>query len=209
MDEGQPQPTPLDDALSNAELWDTVYAALRDVAERFFRVESAGHTLQPTALISEAYMKLASQRERAQNPDQLVGLAAIAMRRVLVDHARKRGAAKRTMTEDYRLLTEDNANAGAELTDLLAIDEALTALERGFPRAARVVELRFFGGMEMAQVAALLGVSKRTAEYDWRFARAFLRRQMSAVGEQSDDTPGNKAGPESNDNTAGGTGDGA
>lgn len=180
--------TPLDAALGDRELWDTVYDALREVAGRFFRVESTGHTLQPTALISEAYMKLASQRERAQNPDHLIGLAAIAMRRVLVDHARKRGAAKRTMGEDYKLFASDQAGGTAEITDLLAVDEALNALERDFPRATRVVELRFFGGLEMAQIAELTGVSKRTAEYDWRFARAFLRRQMS--GREGERPPG-------------------
>jgi RNA polymerase sigma factor (TIGR02999 family) len=147
------------------------------------RNEREGHTLQPTALVSEVYLRLVDQRGSTwQGRSHFYGVAAQAMRRILVDHARKRNAAKRE--GGHRVTLEDDAlsDTGGEARslDVIALDTALTKLATVDERYARVVELRFFAGLEVEQVAEALGVSPATVKRDWTFAKAFLQRELDA-----------------------------
>lgn len=166
-----------------------VYDELRRIAAAYLRGERAGHTLQATALVNEAFVRLGDDgrwRDRAH----FIATAARAMRRILVDHARARHALKRggdagrvTIVGDGMGAKADGSGGGAaggETTsiDLLALDEALGRLETLHERQARIVELRFFGGFSVAETAELLGVSDRTVELDWSVARAWLRREL-------------------------------
>lgn len=173
-------------ALSVASLLDgKVYTELRALAARFLSGERAGHTLQPTALVNEMYLRLAlSPGAEGTTRQQFIALAAAVMRRVLVDSARAHRAAKRDggghrvpieQTEECGTATDVPNGAGV---DLVALDSALRGLEAVSPRQARVVELRFFGGLSVEQAAEVLGVSPRTVEVDWRTARAWLRREL-------------------------------
>jgi RNA polymerase sigma factor (TIGR02999 family) len=169
------------------ELFPLVYDQLRALAASFFRRERAGHTLQPTALVHEAYFRLtgrsqASVRDRAH----FFAVAAQAMRRILVDHARRQRAAKRVDPADRVPLDEASPAVAAADVDLLALHEALDDLAQVNPRQARVVELRYFGGMTTEETAEVLQVSTATVERDWQAARLWLHRQLSrsAVGER-------------------------
>ncbi len=157
-----------------------VYAELRALAAARLRGEAAGHTLQPTALVHEVYLKLARQ-SRAQWKDtgHFFAVAAQALRRVLVDHARGRRAAKRGgLIHRLTISTELDAAAPEEV-DLLALDEVLEQLARLSPRQAQIVEMRFFAGMEVSEVARVLGVSESTVKGEWRMARAWLQQKLS------------------------------
>lgn len=162
------------------QLTPLVYRELRDLAAAFLRQERAGHTLQPTALVHEAYLRLVDATGLgAIDQSHFVAIAARSMRRVLVEHARAKDAEKRGGgARPVQLETHCAIVDGPDI-DLLALDEALTRLEALDPRHARVVELRYFGGLSMEEVAALLAVSKRTVELDWTLARAFLRRELA------------------------------
>lgn len=150
-----------------------VYEELRGVAARHMREERAGHTLQATALVHEAYARLVDQtRVQWAGRTHFFAVAAVAMRRVLVDHARSRARLKRG-GGGVRVPMPDDA-AGRTEPDLVALDEALVLLAESHPDHARLVELRFFGGLSMDDAASLLGVSARTCERWWRFARAWL-----------------------------------
>jgi RNA polymerase sigma factor (TIGR02999 family) len=142
------------------------------------RRESPGHTLQPTALVHEAYLRMVNQnRTTWQNRAQFFALAAQAIRRILIDHARARRRVKR----DFGLrvtLDPSVAEVPAEELDVLDIDAALVKLEAVAPRQARVVELRYFGGLEVAATAEALGISPATVKRDWTFARAFMLREL-------------------------------
>lgn len=158
-----------------------VYDELRRVAGYQLRGERAGHTLQPTALVNEAYMKLvgspgADWRDRAH----FVAIAARAMRQVLVDHARRRDAAKRG--GDRQQTTLSGVPLGADLRpdEILALDEALDRLDTLDSRLRQVVEFKFFGGLTDRETAELLGVTPRTAQRDWVKARAWLYRELYA-----------------------------
>ena len=161
-----------------------VYGELRALATSLMRREDAGSTLQPTALVNEVYLKLVDQRRAdVRSQTHFLAIAAEAMRRILVDHARhhlaaKRGGGRRRLTIDVGSATE--AAAVDSVVDVLAVDDALHRLTDLDARAARVVELRFFAGMTEPQVAMVLGVSERTLRDDWRFARAWLRRELNA-----------------------------
>jgi RNA polymerase sigma-70 factor, ECF subfamily len=157
-----------------------VYAELRALAAVRLRHEVAGHTLQPTALVHEVYLKLADQsRARWRDRGHFFAVAAEAIRRILVDHARRRGAAKRE-APGARVSFHPDLDAGvAQEVDLLALDDALERLGRISPRQARVVELRFFGGLEVAEVARELAVSENTVKGDWRIARAWLQQELA------------------------------
>ncbi len=163
------------------ELVPLVYDELRALAAGFLGREGAGHTLQPTALVHEAYLRVLRQSGVAwKNPGHLRAVSAQAMRRVLVDHARarqadKRGGGAQPVTLSSALLVDGRA---AE-TDVLALEEALEKLGRRSERQARVVELRFFGGFTIPETAAALGVSETTVEDDWRFARAWFGRELA------------------------------
>jgi RNA polymerase sigma-70 factor (ECF subfamily) len=164
------------DTAAAADLVAAIHAELRRLAAVRLRQERRDHTLQPTALVNEAWIRLADVREDWRNRAQFFGMAAIAMRRILVDHARRRHAAKRGDGREHVAL-DDALNALASpLPDerLLALDEALSRLEQLDPRQARVVELRFFTGLSVADTAALLGISAGTVKREWAAARAWL-----------------------------------
>jgi RNA polymerase sigma factor (TIGR02999 family) len=157
-----------------------VYDELRRLAQHCLQRETPGHTLQATALVHEAYLRLAGQRGAAwQNQAQFFAVAATMIRRILVDHARARAAAKRG-GGDRRLTLQQSValDAGAEPVDLLDLHDALTDLHTLNERRARVVELRFFGGLDVQHTAHVLGVSPRTVKDDWRFARAWLGSRL-------------------------------
>ncbi len=152
-----------------------VYDELRGVAERQLRREQAGHTLHPTALVHEAYMKLAGSDLDASSRSHFLAIAARAMRQVLVDHARRRGAQKRGGDWFPTTLTDGSASVELNPEELIALDHALETLDE---RQRQVVECRFFGGMEEAEIAEALGVSERTVRRDWVKARAWLYREI-------------------------------
>lgn len=161
-----------------------VYAELNAMARSRLRSERAGHTLSTTALVHEAYLKLVDQtRAEWMNREQFFAVASEAMRRILVDHARRRGRAKRGNGEEHVSFDElaDTPIAFASDTDadeLIALDEALERLVKFNPDGARVVQLRFFGGLSNDQVAEILNVSERSVRRSWTAARAWLRREL-------------------------------
>lgn len=162
------------------ELLGRLYADLREIAAAYLSRERTGHTLQPTALIHEAYLKLVGgDAGGAETRRAFLGVAARAMRQVLVDHARTRGREKRG--GDRARITLDRLLGAQEKQgiDVVALDDALNLLSDLHERQARVVELRFFGGMTYAESGDVLGVSPRTVEADWRMARAWLQKALA------------------------------
>ena len=160
-----------------------VYDELRSLAGRYLRRERADHTLQPTALVNEAYMRLVDQRSvHWQNRAHFFGVAAQMMRRILVDHAKghrreKRGGGARKVSLDEAIeLSDERAD------DLVAIDQALTALAQFDERKSRVVELRYFGGLSVEETAEVLKVSVNTVLRDWKLAKAWLYSQVKKNG---------------------------
>ncbi len=170
-------------------VFDLVYRELHEMAERQLAGERRGHTLQATALVNEAYLKLAAQDSADwAGRDQFLAVASIVMRRVLIDHARSRAAQKRGAGAAPARLIVDVVDGAAERgVDLVEVHEALERFERIDPRAARVVEMRFFGGLPMEKIAALIGVSKETVKRDWVMARGWLRTELGESGERDDD----------------------
>jgi len=163
---------------AQAELIPLVYEELRRVARNYMRREKAGHTLQPTALVNEAYLRLVEGPPIDwQNRAHFFAVAAQLMRRVLVDHARARGALKRGGNE-CRVSLHDQERAEEKDADLLALDQALERLAERDPRQARIVESRFFGGLSEKEAAAVLGISVRTVKRDWSVARAWLFKEI-------------------------------
>jgi RNA polymerase sigma factor (TIGR02999 family) len=159
-----------------------VYSELRRLAARQMRKERPGHTLQTTALVNEAYLKLMSQKNASwENRAHFFGVASRVMREVLVEHARKRAALKRGGAR--KIYLEDVAEPGApnKSVDLLALDEALQRLERLDPQQCRIVELRFFSGLSVEETAAVLGISPRTVKRDWSVAKVWLRREIRTL----------------------------
>jgi len=171
------------DSAAAGRLLPLVYDQLRDLAGSYFRRQPAGHTLQPTALVHEAFVKLVEQTQISwTNREHFLAIAATAMRQILTDHARRVRADKRGGSWERVTLSERlEASSGAEL-DVVELDEALTRLAALDERKHRVVELRYFGGLTVEEVANLLGVSKRTVEKDWHAARAWLSVQLSGEG---------------------------
>ena len=171
------------DEQAAARLFVAVYDRLRALAARYLRAERGGHTLQPTALVHEAYLRLVGGRAvKFDGRTHFFAIAARAMRQVLVDHARGRAAAKRGRDPERVTLADTLglvANQEARQLDVLALDDVLRRLERLDPRQARVVELRYFGGLTIAEAAGALGVSTRTVEDDWAMARPWLARELS------------------------------
>jgi RNA polymerase sigma factor (TIGR02999 family) len=157
-----------------------VYSELRRLASNYLRRERAGHTLQPTALVNEAYLKLIDQRNaRWQNRAHFFGISAQLMRRILVDHARQRQAAKRGGDDQQRVsITNVEPVAQQAPVDLLALNEALDELATMDPQQSRIVELKFFGGLSIEETAEVLGIGHATVERDWKSARAWLRRKL-------------------------------
>jgi RNA polymerase sigma factor (TIGR02999 family) len=162
------------------ELMPAVYDELRRVAAHHMAGERAGHTLAPTALVNEVYLRLGSYQNISwQNRAHFFAMASRIMHRVLVDHARKRKAAKRGGAESAVTLFESRqADGRIEEVDLIALDEALTQLEALDPRQCQVVQMRYFGGLKNDEIAAVLGVSVPTVKRDWAVARVWLRRAL-------------------------------
>ena len=159
-------------------LYPLVYDELRRLAASFMRAERKNHTLQPTALVHEAYLRMVDGPASPwQGRAHFFGVAARAMRCVLVDHARRRGAAKRASGQRVTL-DEEMAVAEERTLDLAAIDDALQRLAALDERQAKIVELRFFGGLEIAQTAEVLGISPATVKRDWLLAKAWLYREL-------------------------------
>jgi RNA polymerase sigma factor (TIGR02999 family) len=156
-----------------------IYKELRAIADVCFRGQSQGHTLQPTALVNEALAKMIrSDSNQWESKSHFLGVAAKAMRHILIDHARKKRTNKRGGEFGRVTLSGVMISNTREDFDALDVDEALVKLERVDKRQARIVELRFFGGLNTTQIAEVLSVSPRTVELDWRFARAWLRREL-------------------------------
>ena len=157
-----------------------VHSELRRLAGNYLRRERVGHTLQPTALVNEAYLRLIDQRRANwQNRAQFYGIAAQLMRRILVDHARQHNAAKRGGSDQQRLsITSAGALSAKPDLDLLALHEALEELAVVDPQQSRIVELKFFGGLSIEETAEVLNLGHATVERDWKMARAWLRRKL-------------------------------
>jgi RNA polymerase sigma factor (TIGR02999 family) len=163
-----------------AALMPMVYDELRRLAHHHLGRERAGHTLQTTALVHEAYLRLVGQKEaRWQNRAQFIAVASQMMRRVLVDYARARGFAKRGGGERRVSLDEAMVVSDERAADVVALDEALNALAQFDERKSRMVELRFFGGLSIEETAEVLGVSPGTVMRDWTLAKAWLQREIS------------------------------
>jgi RNA polymerase sigma factor (TIGR02999 family) len=162
------------------QLFVVVYDELRRRAAGKLRRERPGHTLRPTALVHEAYLRLLGQdRVRWQNRAQFFAIASEMMRRVLVDHARDKKARKREGAAVRVALEEDVAAVQPREVDLLALDDALSQLAALNARQGRIVELRFFGGLSTPEIAEVLEVSQRTVDREWHFARTWLYRRMA------------------------------
>ena len=170
----------LDDTAAEA-LFPLVYAELHRVASSYMDRERDDHTLQPTALIHEAYFKLIGEDDddgRFTGRAHFLGIAARAMRQILVDHARKRDARKRGGAWQ-RVTLEGVAPKGLAETELIEIDEALERLAEHDTRLSRVVELRYFGGLTLRETATVIGVARSTVDEDWALARAWLARELA------------------------------
>lgn len=155
-----------------------VYSDLKRLAAHYLNSEVPGHTLQATALVHEAYLHLESIREiDFQERGHFIAVMAQTMRRVLIDHARRRKSAKRDPAN--ALPAPSSANLESASIDVLQVDQALTRMETEYPRQAKVVELRFFGGLEGPEIAKVLDISLATVERDWRFAKAWLQTAMA------------------------------
>jgi RNA polymerase sigma factor (TIGR02999 family) len=160
------------------ELLPLVYQELHRLASSYMRRERAEHTLQPTALINEAYLRLAHNDIDWQNREHFIGVAAQVMRRVLVDYARRHNAQMRGGELKRVELQEGFAISTDRIEEVLSLDEALSKLAVENPRQARVVELRYFAGLSAGQIAAMLGIAERSVERDWALARVWLFRAL-------------------------------
>jgi RNA polymerase sigma factor (TIGR02999 family) len=173
------EPEGLQDPAASERVLKALYPELRRLAGALMRRERSDHTLQATALVHEAYLKLVDQsRTGWESRAHFLGIAARAMRQILVDHARARAAAKRG--GGWHRMTLDTGLGPAEDSafEIMALHDALETLATVDPRAARGVELRVFGGMTVAEIAHVLGVSKRTVDADWAMARLWLAREL-------------------------------
>lgn len=168
------------DDLALKKLMPLVYEELRQMAKQYMRNQRVGHTLQPTALIHEAYLKMAGREEQNwQNRAHFFGVAAQAMRHILVDYVRnrnfqKRGGEAQIVEFDEALIVSNERAAG-----LVELDEALTKLSELDERKSRVVELKYFGGLTNKEMAEVLNVTTKTITRDWQFARSWLLRELS------------------------------
>jgi RNA polymerase sigma factor (TIGR02999 family) len=162
------------------KLMPIVYDELRGQAARYLRREQAGHTLQTTALIHEAYVRLVDQRNvQWQNRAHFFGIAAQMMRRILVDHARTKKRAKRGGSDVKVSLTDATVAVKGQDLDVVALDEALTRLTAIDEQQSRVVELRFFSGLTVEETAEVMEISPATVKRDWSMAKAWLHRELS------------------------------
>ena len=163
-----------------------VYDELRRIAARYIGRERPGQTLQATALVNEAFLQLSAEKTRQfQNRAHFVAIAALSMRQILVQRARARNAAKRTpgakrVPFDEHVVNAPSPDGGVDATDLEALDDALSRLAEFDPEQARIVELRYFGGLTIDETAEAVGVSPATVKRQWAMARAWLKLQMEA-----------------------------
>ena len=166
------------DAEAAGSLFPLVYAELHRLAKAYMRRERPEHTLQPTALINEAYLRLAHEPIDWNNRQHFIAIAANVMRRVLVDHARAHNAEQRGGGLQKIEMQDEFAISPEKLEEVALLDEALKNLEKQNPRQAKVVELRYFGGLSVEEIAALLGMSPRSVKRDWSLARGWLFREL-------------------------------
>jgi RNA polymerase sigma-70 factor, ECF subfamily len=164
-------------------LFRTVYDELRRMARHAMQRERPDHTLQPTALVHEAFVRLVGDPIPWTDRAHFFAVAATTMRRVLIDYARSLGAQKRNAghrvdLDDALLFARDRA------PELIDLDEAMTRLQRSYPRACRVVELQFFAGLTAEETAAILGVNSKTVQRDWKLARAWLHAELACMSER-------------------------
>jgi RNA polymerase sigma-70 factor, ECF subfamily len=159
---------------------DLVYGELRRLAGHYMRLERPGHTLQPTALVHEAYLKLIDQSSVPwEGRAHFFGIAAKLMRRILVDHAREHNAEKRGGGQAKLPLDEALFFTSEKSSELIALDEALNRLEHVDQRQGRIIELRFFGGLSVEKTAEIMAISPRTVKREWRIARVWLHHEIS------------------------------
>jgi RNA polymerase sigma-70 factor (ECF subfamily) len=171
------------DQAARDQLMPLVYEELRRMAHQHMRKERPGHTLQTSALVNEAFVKLVDQKDvHWQNRAHFFGIAAQLMRRILVDHARSRHYAKRGGDARQVSLDEVAIVSPERAAEVVALDDALTSLAATDPRKCQIVELRFFGGLSIEETAEVLAVSPGTVMRDWTLAKAWLRREMVADG---------------------------
>ena len=167
-----------------------VYDELRRIAAGYIRRERPGQTLQATALVNEAFVRLASERPRSfENRQHFVAIAALSMRQILVQRARARKAAKRGGAPDRVTLDESLMATEPPGVDVLALDEALTRLAALDPEQARIVELRYFGGLTVEEAADVVGISPATVKRQWAMARAWLKRAVETAPDEGGDVP--------------------
>lgn len=168
------------DPVAANELTNLVYAELHSRAQAVFRKERSGHLLQPTALVNETFIRLMEGRTPSwKSRGQFFGVAVRLMRQILVDHARQANAKKRGSGVVHESIDEAIVFSMERPDVIIELDDALKALEAMNPRQAQVVEMRYFGGFEIGEVAKFLGVSRTTVGADWDLAKAFLRRELS------------------------------
>jgi RNA polymerase sigma-70 factor (ECF subfamily) len=173
------------DAAAAAALTPMLYNELHRLAMHHMRNERPGHTLQATALVNEAYLKLIDNREANwQNRAHFLAIASQAMRRVLIDHARSKRRVKRGGLQQKVALEDVQIAAEEQTYDLIALDEALDRLAKVDARQGRIVELRFFGGLSVEQTAEVLSISPKTVKRDWAVARAWLHRELRNAPEE-------------------------
>lgn len=170
------------DDTGKQRLWELLYPELRKIAQSHLSKERNGHTLQPTALVNEAFLKLADQnRVQWKGRGHFLVIAAAVMRRILVDHARLRLRDKRGGGAQKIEFTDDMASRLGEPEEVIAVDDAMRKLQDLDERQARIVELRFFGGLTVPEVAELMGLSTRLVESEWQMIRAWLRRELAGA----------------------------
>lgn len=172
------------DEVATRRLTELLYDQLREQAKRQLARESAGHTLQTTALIHESFLRLLGQQNTHwKNREHFLAVAATMMRRILTDHARSHHRLKRGGDRERLPLLDDHQLSTTNLDDVLMVNDALEKLEQLDSRQAKIVELRFFAGLSNAEVAEALGLSLRTIEAEWAFARAWLRNELDVQNE--------------------------
>lgn len=163
-----------------AKLMPLVYDELRRQARRYLQRDRPDHTLQPTALVHEAYLRLVQEKEvRWKDRSHFFGIAARLMRQILVNYAKAHNSAKRGSGAPKLSLDDANILPGKQSLELIALDEALQIFVQDYPRQSRVVELKFFGGMETKEIAEVLQVSEKTVMRDWDFGKLWLFRELS------------------------------
>lgn len=170
------------DHVALEQLMPLVYDELRRMAKRYMNRQPAGHTFQTTELIHETYLKLAKQNEQNwQNRAHFFGVAAKAMRHILVDYARAKQSQKRGGWQEKITLADEIATTKGNSKEIVALDDALKNLEQIDTRRSRVVELKFFGGLTAEEIAEVLNISAETVKRDWKFARTWLLRELAAT----------------------------